>query len=182
MGTSPLVSECVWPGRRRHSQSCTVSIRMPESTLLLVHIGDIHIENAENPILSRVEQIIIGIRTQRLNVSDCFIIVPGDIAYSGRSNEYALAESFFLDLIAQLHQEFPTVVPQIVFVPGSRSQRQLRAPRLRKCLCANAGNSAQRPGGKWLWRKRHDGPKSMVRWSRCRQLRRNPNAGSARRA
>jgi hypothetical protein len=88
-------------------------------SILLVHIGDIHIKNRENPILQRADEIVCAIRAQRLDISDCVIIVAGDIAFSGLPEEYALAKSFFLTVIPALRQEFNGLEPRILFVPGN---------------------------------------------------------------
>ena len=63
--------------------------------IVIVHIGDIHIRDAHNPVLSRIDRIAAAIRAQQLLASAVFIVVAGDIAYSGKPEEYALAESFF---------------------------------------------------------------------------------------
>jgi 3',5'-cyclic AMP phosphodiesterase CpdA len=78
-----------------------------------------HLRNADNPILKRIPEIVDSIKSQRLTPGSCFVVVQGDIAFSGAAHEYALAQSFFSELLSRLGQEFPGVSPQIIFVPGN---------------------------------------------------------------
>ncbi len=87
--------------------------------IIIVHVGDMHIRNADDQVLMRVDQIVAAIRAQRLTPSACFVLVPGDIAFSGKPEEYKLAEGFFRELLARLEQEYPGIEVSIAFVPGN---------------------------------------------------------------
>jgi metallophosphoesterase superfamily enzyme len=100
--------------------------------ILLVHISDIHIRDAENPILQRVDQIVAALRARRLSPSACIVVAPGDIAFSGNEMEYQMAEAFFRELLSRLEQEYPGVKPDIVFVPGNHDCDMSRASDIRK--------------------------------------------------
>src|ERR1019366_6132730 len=89
------------------------------SSILLIHLCDIHIADSANPALGRVDQIVAAARAERLEISDCYVVVPGDIAYSGRRSEYDLAAEFFKALLSAISVEFPNVTPQIVFSAGN---------------------------------------------------------------
>ena len=89
------------------------------SSILLIHLCDIHIRDSANPALGRVDQIVAAARAERLEISDCYVLVPGDIAYSGRRSEYDLATEFFKSLLSAISVEFPNVIPQIVFSAGN---------------------------------------------------------------
>jgi hypothetical protein len=87
--------------------------------ILILHLGDLHILNAEDLVLARGDQIVDAVRALRLNPSACLVIVPGDVAFSGRADEYKLARAFFTELLTALQQEYPGVKPDIAFVPGN---------------------------------------------------------------
>src|ERR1700732_2412877 len=85
----------------------------------ILQISDIHIRKADNPVLFRVDQIIAALRGLDAEIAGCVIAVPGDIAFSGTTDQYALAEGFFVELMSRIEQEFPGASPQIVFSPGN---------------------------------------------------------------
>jgi metallophosphoesterase superfamily enzyme len=67
----------------------------------------------------QADQIVAAIRALRLNPSACLVIVPGDVAFSGKAEEYRLAQQFFRELLTRLEQEYPGIKPEIAFVPGN---------------------------------------------------------------
>jgi 3',5'-cyclic AMP phosphodiesterase CpdA len=60
----------------------------------IVHVSDIHLRAGNNPISSRVGAINAAIRGVAQDISDLLLIVTGDIAYSGKQEEYAVATDF----------------------------------------------------------------------------------------
>jgi hypothetical protein len=89
------------------------------ATFLVLQLGDTHIKNEKNPILSRIDEILAAVRGEKLKPSACFIVAPGDIAFSGKAEEYRLAELFFRELSSRLEQEFPGVRCEVVLTPGN---------------------------------------------------------------
>lgn len=86
---------------------------------VILQICDLHLANAENPILGRVDLIVAALRAQQLDASDFYVAVTGDIAFSGTRDQYALAKDFFRSLLAAIAIEFPNAKPQIVFTAGN---------------------------------------------------------------
>jgi hypothetical protein len=107
------------------------------SSILLIQLCDTHIADSANPVLGRVDQIVAAARAERLEISDCYVVVPGDIAYSGRKSEYDLATEFFNALLSAISVQFPNVTPQIVFSAGNHdcdltTASDIRAAGLKK--------------------------------------------------
>ena len=48
------------------------------SSILLIHLCDIHIADSANPALGRVDQIVAAARAERIEISDCYVVVPWD--------------------------------------------------------------------------------------------------------
>lgn len=74
------------------------------STFQILHISDLHINSKENfdrsvvldPLIERVkEDLTSGFKPE-------IIIMSGDVAYSGKEKEYALAKIFFDKLLSTL--------------------------------------------------------------------------------
>jgi Calcineurin-like phosphoesterase len=100
--------------------------------IVIVHLGDFHIRKADDNVLMRTDQIVAAIRSLRLNPSACFVVVPGDVAFSGKPEEYRLAQGFFRELLARLEQEYPGVKPEIAFVPGNHDCDMTLASDIRR--------------------------------------------------
>lgn len=85
-----------------------------------LHLSDIHLKDNsnENPILKRTKIIVDRIKNRIAHCSDLVIIVSGDIAYSGKLEEYKIAKSFFDDLIKKIIKESDAWV-RVLFVPGN---------------------------------------------------------------
>ena len=90
----------------------------PERTTLL-HLSDLHIRDDEEERFDRnvvLDPLLKRLRKDRKDgIHPELVIVTGDIAFSGRENEYVLAEGFFKDLLKTL--DLP--VEKLFIVPGN---------------------------------------------------------------
>ena len=71
---------------------------------VIIHISDLHIES-QLPTIP-IEKIVDGIRGLNLESVNFLIIITGDIAYSGKLEQYELATKYFNELIQSIKQEF----------------------------------------------------------------------------
>lgn len=82
--------------------------------IVICHLSDIHFKNGYNPISEKFEKIANVIKSN-LNFGDaCFIVFSGDIAFSGKSQEYEYAIDFvgYLEkAIADRNKIFFVAVP-----------------------------------------------------------------------
>ena len=85
--------------------------------VILLHLSDIHIRCGFNPITAWVKNIANALNICADQDCVCFLIVSGDIANSGNSNEYEIAYKFISDLIqeislnARIKQVHPILIP-----------------------------------------------------------------------
>ena len=86
--------------------------------MLILHLSDIHISGASNPILTRADRIASALNPHLPNLSQVVIVVSGDIADTGDSKEYALAEKLFVDLADAIRSEARCPISYL-FVPGN---------------------------------------------------------------
>ncbi|WP_322084149.1 metallophosphoesterase [Burkholderia sp. BCC1972] len=84
----------------------------------ILHLSDIHIRNASDEILSRAGKIACTLNPVLPQVSCLFLIITGDIAFSGKKSEYDLARSFVREIIKDISGEFSGKI-HCVFVPGN---------------------------------------------------------------
>ena len=87
--------------------------------LALIHLSDIHIADKKCEVLARAQKICATVNTLLPDVGGVIIAVTGDIAYSGTSNQYALALEFFEQLRSYIQAEVPDGIVYIVTVPGN---------------------------------------------------------------
>jgi len=88
-------------------------------SIILLHLGDIHIADNANPVLQRIDQIVAAVRSRQVVPAACFVVMAGDVAFSGKPAQYTLAEGFVRELLSRLEQEYPGLNPNVVFVPGN---------------------------------------------------------------
>ncbi|MEO8662039.1 MAG: metallophosphoesterase [Bryobacteraceae bacterium] len=106
-------------------------------SIAILHLSDFHFDDRSHPILDRAGHIVTALQSLFEPFSVLVIIVTGDIAYSGRAEEYGIAAAFFRDLLDRLERALPSVHLHMVFVPGNhdcdlRTQSDIRDFQLLK--------------------------------------------------
>ena len=86
--------------------------------LLIVHLSDIHFNQTSNSLLRKKEELFNSIKNQVRDVEKTIIIVSGDIAFSGKQEEYKIADDFFTEIIIKL-EEYSQKSVNIVMTPGN---------------------------------------------------------------
>lgn len=99
----------------------------PTAPVAVLQLSDFHFKGKDHPILDRAGAVVAAVRSLVQPVSAIYVVVPGDVAFSGSSAEYALADDFFSDLMETLCRDLPGVEIKLVFAPGNHDC-DLRAP------------------------------------------------------
>lgn len=87
---------------------------------LLLHLSDIHIKLANDPVLRRGKEIVRSIQDLDYSLDACVLVISGDVAWSGNSEQYGLGFDFLSELIADLERDLPGAAPIIpVVIPGN---------------------------------------------------------------
>jgi len=104
--------------------------------LLLLHLSDIHFKESkgQNPVLSSPEQIAAAATSIAPSAHYCFVVVTGDIAFSGKREEYAFADKFFSKLRDYLRSRLPECDPYFVLVPGNHDCDFSQSDRVRELV------------------------------------------------
>jgi len=84
----------------------------------ILHLSDIHFKNGHNIILNRKEKLFDAIKNELKGKDGLFIITTGDISFSGKDDEYAIATKFYLDLIDSI-KEYTGLQGKLLFIPGN---------------------------------------------------------------
>lgn len=96
------------------------SLQTMSARLLIAHLSDIHISSETDPILARGDLLsaAIAARIEQSLASLCILAVTGDIAYSGTTEQYVLAEKLLTNLVEALRSRTGTPV-YLVVAPGN---------------------------------------------------------------
>jgi predicted MPP superfamily phosphohydrolase len=88
---------------------------------LIVHLSDIHFREpmGQNHILSRAAKIAAAATSTIPSVGSCFVVVSGDIAFSGKTTEYEIAARFLGELRDHIQRRLSDCVCRFVLVPGN---------------------------------------------------------------
>lgn len=86
--------------------------------LAVLHLSDIHIQTADDPILKHARDIARACYPSVHKCDACLIVVTGDISSSGATTEYEIAEAFLLGIKQHLEDEGCPFV-DIFLVPGN---------------------------------------------------------------
>ena len=86
----------------------------------IIHLSDIHFQEDEkqNSILEKQENIFDSIKNNILDFDKIFIAISGDIAFSGKKEEYNIARNF-LNIIKNKIESYSKKNISIVGVPGN---------------------------------------------------------------
>lgn len=87
----------------------------------LLHLSDIHFltDESANPIMKRVDAIMVSLASVTSTLSDIIIAISGDIAFSGAKTEYKNASEFLDELTNRIKERFSPKTFHIVAVPGN---------------------------------------------------------------
>src|SRR5690242_7501937 len=85
------------------------------SKVLLLHLSDIHISTANDPVLSRVSFIGDALKNVESAPAAVVCVLAGDIAHAGTDQQYTLALQFVTSLTEKLERAVQPGTP-IYFV------------------------------------------------------------------
>jgi len=85
---------------------------------LLIHLSDIHLKSSGNSISSKVEELIRSIQNYALVNDYLFLLLTGDIAYSGLDIEYTQAK-IILERIRKHIEHYTNKKIEVILIPGN---------------------------------------------------------------
>lgn len=85
----------------------------------ILHLSDLHIKDGQNEISERLRNISNAVKEFAIESKLLIIAVTGDISYSGKSSEYAIAGLFLSNLAMEIKKHNPSLNIEYVIVPGN---------------------------------------------------------------
>ena len=86
--------------------------------IVVLHLSDIHIRSKKDWILDKSQQIARCTYASLHDATAVFIVVSGDVAYSGKADEYEAARSFLSNIKSEISSEREIPV-HFVIAPGN---------------------------------------------------------------
>jgi len=85
----------------------------------ILQLSDIHFKDKNNSVLNKTDKIFDAIKNEIDDSKYLFIIFTGDIAFSGRKNEYKEAKSFITELKTLIQDYNSELLIEFIFTPGN---------------------------------------------------------------
>lgn len=84
----------------------------------VIHLTDIHLNDSDNIVTSRTNELIDACRSELAKTDDVIIVISGDISNTGSDSEYEIAFDFISSIQTELNDYLITPV-KILSVPGN---------------------------------------------------------------
>jgi len=85
----------------------------------ILHLSDIHIENAKDWICDKGEKIAKAVLGTWQPLDIIFIVVSGDVANKGRPDQYKVAHDFLVSIKNYIHHQQANVEVVFIVAPGN---------------------------------------------------------------
>ncbi len=85
---------------------------------LILQFSDIHFKEGENSILNKEVKLFEAIRNSTLEYEEIFLLITGDISFSGKESEYEIGLSFLITLKDKI-ETYSKKKVQIITIPGN---------------------------------------------------------------
>ncbi len=97
-------------------------------SLSIIHLSDLHIKENDLYLLERTDLIVDAIKSN-IDLDVVLLLVSGDVAFSGKEKEYAIAKQFFDSLISKIQKHAKDI--RFLVVPGNHDIDFCGQPRSR---------------------------------------------------
>ena len=97
----------------------------------ILHLSDIHFRDEGNVIIDRLDKIVNAIKNTIICIEELFVVVSGDIAFSGSDIQYQEAEFFINYLKHELESYSKSLRVKIILAPGNHDCDFSQNPRMR---------------------------------------------------
>lgn len=107
----------------------------------ILQLSDIHLKPCDNPVCGKLSHIANAVQGVTQDISDILLLVTGDVAYSGRQDEYMLAAAFLGGVEGRL-RDLPGVnFLGTVVIPGNHDCDFGNQGSVRSLLLSSMGPS-----------------------------------------
>lgn len=86
--------------------------------LLVMHLSDIHIRDRSDAIFAKKDRMMKAILSEAVGINEAFVVISGDIAFSGAEEEYTVATELLDGIEKDIRKQFSNP-PKWVMIPGN---------------------------------------------------------------
>jgi predicted MPP superfamily phosphohydrolase len=108
----------------------------------IVQLSDIHIHSGDDPIFERAQEIKRAVQGVACEATDLLLVITGDVAFSGKAEEYTLATDFTAAVEQSLQGLTGTRFLGTVVIPGNHDCDFARQGSVRPLLLNSQANLA----------------------------------------
>ena len=103
--------------------------------IALIHLSDFHIRETDNNKINdqKINSVVNSLRAIK-NIDNYILIVSGDISFSGKINEYKIAQKIISKLISGIKQNLTNKFVNVLTVPGNHDLTLPKDARDRKTI------------------------------------------------
>jgi predicted phosphodiesterase len=102
----------------------------------VLHLSDIHLRKEHNSVIEKIEKICLAIKSELFNMEKLFLVISGDVAFSGNQREYEIALELVESLKSYLINESKLEM-NIIMVPGNHDCNFTGDQSIRNVLLGN---------------------------------------------
>ena len=85
----------------------------------ILHLSDLHFKIGQNSFLDKITNLTDSIKNKMFNTKTLFILISGDLAYSGKKEEYILVKKM-LDIVERNLKSYNNeLIIEFIFTPGN---------------------------------------------------------------
>lgn len=88
------------------------------SSIGILHFSDIHFKENNNFVANKKSNIVNAIKGNCYKLKQVFIVISGDVAFSGKKEEYEIAKNFIDAIVGELKTECKVEV-EVIIAPGN---------------------------------------------------------------
>ncbi|RDB05614.1 STAND family AAA ATPase [Runella aurantiaca] len=110
--------------------------------ILFIQLSDIHFKGGENSLLKKADQLFTAISNNTLGVEKILLLITGDIAFSGKKNEYKIASDFLADLILRI-EIYSKIDVDTIVIPGNHDCDFSDSSRVRETIIKTIQTSGE---------------------------------------
>ena len=85
----------------------------------ILHLSDLHFRENSNSFFQKVDKLVLNIYNKLHSYKYLFIVITGDLAYSGKKNEYTQVEKVLERIKTMIEEKIEDLKVVFIFSPGN---------------------------------------------------------------
>lgn len=87
--------------------------------IIILHLSDLHFKKSTNGCINKRDNLIDAIKNKILGSEQLFVLISGDLAYSGQEEEFDEVRKFLISIETELKKKYSSLQIEFIFTPGN---------------------------------------------------------------